>query len=241
MTSHRHDAEQGEPRLVARDEAGDVGGAVVAIDTIRAFTTAAYAFGAGAREIVLVDSVEAALTFKADHPGTLAMGEDRGLRPDGFDLPNSPAMAARADLDGRTIVQRTSAGTRGVVAARRADRLWAASLAVASATAAAVNDAELGDPTYVITGWFPDRPGRAALDDVITAELIERVRRGRPADADATARRLLDSDEAARTLALGEGHVDPTDIELAARVDTFDFAMEVYREGDRLVLRPRQP
>ncbi|MFV0307372.1 MAG: 2-phosphosulfolactate phosphatase, partial [Desertimonas sp.] len=106
--------------MIPRWEAAEVRGPVVVIDTIRAFTTAAYAFGAGARRIVLVDSVDDALRFKADHPGTLAMGEDHGLRPEGFDLPNSPAMAAAADLDGRTIVQRTSAGTRGVVAARSA-------------------------------------------------------------------------------------------------------------------------
>ena len=81
---------------------------------IRAFTTAAYAFGAGAAEIYLVGDVDAALAFKAAHPGSLAMGEDRGLRPDGFDFPNSPAMVRDADLSGRTLVQRTSAGTRGV-------------------------------------------------------------------------------------------------------------------------------
>ncbi len=100
---------------------------------IRAFTTAAYAFSAGAAEIYLVGTVDEALAFKAAHPGALAMGEERGLRPDGFDFPNSPAMVREADLDGRTLVQRTSAGTQGVVRAVDATRLWAASLVVASA------------------------------------------------------------------------------------------------------------
>ena len=97
-------------RHLARWELDGVDGPIVVVDVIRAFSTAAYAFGAGAAEIYLMDSVEDALGFKDSHPGTLAMGEDHGLRPGGFDFPNSPAMVSRADLTGRTLVQRTSAG-----------------------------------------------------------------------------------------------------------------------------------
>ncbi len=155
-------------RQLARWELDGVNGAVVVVDVIRAFTTAAYAFASGAAEIYLVGTVDEALAFKAAQPGSLAMGEERGLRPNGFDFPNSPAKVRAADLDGRTLVQRTSAGTQGVVRAVDASRLWAASLVVASATARA-------------------------------------------------------------TLALGPDHTDPRDIELAAAVDAFDFAMEVER------------
>ena len=198
------------------------------VDVIRAFTTAAYAFGSGAAEIYLVGTVDEALAFKAANPGSLAMGEDRGLRPDGFDFPNSPAMVRDADLAGRTLVQRTSAGTQGVVRAVDATRLWAASLVVASATARAVGAAGLGEPAYVVTGRFEDHRDGGA-DDVLTADLIERARRGLPLDAQATAAALLATDEAAKTLALGADHTDPLDIELAAAVDAFDFAMEVQR------------
>ncbi len=227
-------------RHLARWELDGVGGAVVVVDVIRAFTTAAYAFGAGAREIYLVGDVDEALAFKLAHPGTLALGENRGLRPDGFDFPNSPAMVRAADLDGRTLVQRTSAGTRGVVAAQDAGRLWAASLACASATARAVAAAGLGEPTYVITGRFEDRPGVGGDDDEMTARLIERARSGEPLEAESTAAALLATDEAAKTLALGPQHCDPADIELAAVVDAFGFAMEVERteRGLRLTARP---
>ena len=226
-------------RHVARWELTGVGGPVVVVDVIRAFTTAAYAFGSGAAEIYLVGDVEQALAFKDAHPGTIALGEHRGLRPDGFDFPNSPAMVSRVDLTGRTLVQRTSAGTRGVVAAAAADRLWAASLACASATARAVDAAGLGEPTYVITGRFEDRPDASGADDEMTAELIERARLGAPLAAAVTSSALLATDEAARTLALGPEHCDPTDIALAATVDAFDFAMEVERTdlGLRLTAR----
>ncbi len=223
-------------RQLARWELDGVAGAVVVVDVIRAFTTAAYAFGSGAAEIYLVATVDEALAFKVANPASLAMGEERGMRPDGFDFPNSPAMVRETDLDGRTLVQRTSAGTQGVVRAVDATRLWAASLVVASATARAVEGAGLGDPSYVITGRFEDHPV-GGVDDVLAADLIERARTGGPLETDTTAAALLATDEAARTLALGPEHTDPRDIELAAAVDAFDFAMEVERtdRGLRLV------
>lgn len=207
-----------------------VEGPVVVVDVIRAFSTAAYAFGAGARCIYLVASVEEALAFKDAHVEAVAMGEDRGLRPEGFDLPNSPAMAAAFDMDGRTVVQRTSAGTQGVVAASSASRLWCASLVCASATAAVVQESGLGSPSYVITGWFADRADRPGSDDRLTAEHIEAIRVGEPVDPSVVARRVADSEEATRTLALGPDHCHPDDISLAVDVDRFAFAMEVTRD-----------
>lgn len=223
---------------VARWELDGVSGAVVVVDVIRAFTTAAYAFGAGAREIVLVDTVEAALAYKATHPGALAMGEDRGRRPDGFDFSNSPVALANADLEGREIVQRTSAGTQGVVAARHADRLWCASLVCASATAAAIDAADLGAPTYVITGRFADDPDASGDDDLLTARHIEAVRTGQAHDAASTVEAIRHSREAWRTLALGSDDAHPQDVEFALRIDLFRFAMEVTRAEGRLRMRP---
>jgi 2-phosphosulfolactate phosphatase len=208
---------------------------------LRAFTTAAYAFAAGARHIFLFEDIAEALAFKRAHPGTLAMGENHGRRIDGFDFSNSPVEVAAADLDERTLVQRTSAGTRGVIAARDATRLWCASLVCASATAAAVNGAGLGAPTYVITGNFPDRPELSGADDLLTAQLIERARTGASLDAATTAEEVATSDEAARTLAAGEGHVHPEDIAYATRVDAFTFAMEVTRTADGLRLDASEP
>jgi 2-phosphosulfolactate phosphatase len=224
-------------RFLPRWAVDDVVGAVVVVDVLRAFTTAAYALAGGARHIVLVDSVDEALTFKAEHPQTLAMGEDRGRRVDGFDFSNSPVEVAAADLVDRVLVQRTSAGTRGVVAARSATRLWCASLVCASATAAAVRRSALGDPTYVITGRsVGDRSG-GGNDDLATAELIERARLGIELDADRTSQLVATSDEARRTLAHGPGHADPEDVAFATRVDLFDFAMEVHRIDGHLRLQ----
>ena len=219
-----------------RWELGGVSGAVVAVDVIRAFTTAACAFASGATEIWLVAEVDEALALAARHPGAVVMGEERGLRPDGFRLSNSPVAALEADLAGRVVVQRTSAGTRGALAAVDADRLFVASLVCASATAAAVEATGLGAPTYVLTGWFQDDVHHGD-DDRATAELIERVRTGAPVRADETAAFVAGTREAWRTLALGDGHVHPDDIAVATDVDRFDFAMEAERVDGGLRVR----
>jgi phosphosulfolactate phosphohydrolase-like enzyme len=98
----------------------------------------------------------------------------------------------------------------------------------------------LGPPTYVITGNFEDRLDMNGADDLATAQLIERARLGEELDATRTAAFVADSDEAARTLSLGDGDAHRDDITYATRVDAFDFAMEVTRVGDRLRLEACQ-
>lgn len=212
----------------------------VVIDVLRAFTTAAYAFAAGAVEIYLTASVEDALALGRSMPDALLMGENHGERPAGFHLSNSPVAASQADVRGKTLVQRTSAGTRAVAAAASVEHVFAASLVCASATASAVRRLTEQAPTYVISGRFQDVP-EAGEDDQLTAELIERARCGDPLDADATATAVATSAEAGRTLALPPPHADPDDVAYATAVDAFDFAMRVERERglQRLVaLRP---
>jgi 2-phosphosulfolactate phosphatase len=225
-----------EARYLPRWEIDEVRGSVVVVDVLRAFTSAAYAFAAGAHTIHLVETIEDARAYKAAHPGVLAMGESGGRRQPGFDFSNSPVEVSTADLEGRELVQRTGAGVQATLMARSADRLWCASLVGASATAAAVEAAGLGPPTYVISGRFPDRPEFSGSDDLLTARLIERARLGEDLRVAETRQAVAATDEAERTLALGGADVDPADVEYATRVDRFDFAMEITRRPGGLWL-----
>ena len=219
---------RGEASFVARWELEGVRGVVVAVDVIRAFTTAAYAFAAGASAIWLVATVPDAIDLAQQIPGALTMGEEHGRRPPGFDFSNSPVAVSRADLKGLALVQRTSAGTQGVIAATSAERLFAASLVCASATAAAIESAGLRAPTYVITGRFEDTLDDGE-EDLLAAKLIERARCGQPLDAHPTAAAVAGTPSAIRILAMGEDHAHPDDVAYATAVDRFDFAMEVER------------
>jgi len=89
-------------------------GTVAIIDVCRAFTTAAVALANGASRIVVVRSVEEALMLRDAGIGQICIGEIGGRAPDGFDFGNSPFEILGVDFGGRTIIQRTSAGTQGI-------------------------------------------------------------------------------------------------------------------------------
>ena len=121
-------------------------GTVIVIDVFRAFTTAAVAFSRGAEKIVLVAEVEEALELRRQGIGQMCIGEVAGMRPEGFDLGNSPYDMSQADVDGKTLIQSTRAGTVGMSAVTKADQIYAGSFAIASATVQAV---KRGNPKLV--------------------------------------------------------------------------------------------
>ncbi|MBP7691129.1 MAG: 2-phosphosulfolactate phosphatase [Anaerolineales bacterium] len=123
-----------EIRFATLTTCGAARGVVVVIDVIRAFTTAAFAFKAGAAQIVPVGGVAEALGWRARWPAALVMGEVNGLPPAGFDFGNSPSALIGQDLRGRRLIQRTGAGTQGLVRSVSAEVLLAASFVNAAAT-----------------------------------------------------------------------------------------------------------
>lgn len=220
-------------REVGVDGAARAEGLVVVIDVLRAFTTAAVALDAGAREVVLFDTVEAALAAKAREPGAFLMGEQGGAPPPGFDHGNSPAWLPREAVRGRRVLQRTGAGTRCVVAARRAGRLLASSLVVASATARAVHAARAREPELIVT--LVESGGAPEGDDAV-ADVLEALIRGEHPDlAGALAR--VRACRAARELDGRRACSPADDLALCTDVDRYDLAIEVTREGDEVVAR----
>ena len=78
----------------------------------------------------------------------------RGEAPEGFDFGYSPYEISGVDFRGQTIIQRTSAGTQGIVeAASKAKRLYAASLVTAEPTVRALLSGSL-DPISLY--WLSD-------------------------------------------------------------------------------------
>ena len=108
------------------------------------------------------------------------MGEVRGRAPDGFDFGNSPFEVSGVDFGGKTIIQRTSAGTQGIVAASHAKRLYATSLVTA--------EANRSRPSLGITRSGHTRPQGGTMasideDELCAIHLGSRLE-SRPGDAD---------------------------------------------------------
>ncbi|GGW71295.1 putative 2-phosphosulfolactate phosphatase [Streptomyces lucensis JCM 4490] len=211
----------------------------VVVDVMRAFTVAAWAFRRGAERIVFAGTLEEALELKARHPGWLAVQD--GEPVPGFDLANSPGRLRSHDLRGRTLVQKTTAGTVGALAVARARLLLCASFVVAGATAEVLRRARPETVAFVVTG-----DGGRAEEDLACAQYIaERARAGgaRP-DPGPYLDRARRSHAAARLsdgVRRGLRGVHAEDVAMCLEADAFPFAMTAIREDGRLVLRPVEP
>jgi 2-phosphosulfolactate phosphatase len=215
------------------DTCSQATGAVVVIDVIRAFTTAAFAFAAGAQDVTLVSTVEDALALRQRMPGALVMGEVAGRPVQGFDLSNSPSALIGADLTGRHLIQRTSAGTQGVVLSTCANTLVAASLCCAGATVRYICKLSPEALAFVITAIGPDDEGD---EDTACADYLEALLRSESPEVGPFVQRVRQS-------SAGRAFGDPVtpefpapDLECCVDVDRFNFAMPVIRRNGLLVM-----
>ena len=199
------------------------------VDVFRAFTTAAFCVAAGAREIVLVSDHEQALAMKRADPRLFLSGEIDGRPIPGFDVGNSPSAIERLDLGGRRVVQRTSSGTQGVVAASGAQAIMLGSFVIAAATVRYVRE-RANDVTIVAMG---QNAVEDADEDLLCARYLAALLSDRHPPAKPLVTLLADRD--------GEGWPDwfpRRDAELALDVDRFSFALPVSREDGLLIARP---
>lgn len=161
--------------------AGNFRGAVVIIDVFRAFTTAAVALSNGAEAVMMVDDVALALALRERGVGKVCIGERRGLKPTGFDFGNSPNEISRVSFSGEIVIQTTSNGTKGIVAASGAASLYAASLVNAAATVEAILTSGETQVRLIAAGDGADRTD----EDEICALYMRALLRGRSPDRDA--------------------------------------------------------
>lgn len=211
-------------------------GVTVIVDVYRAFTTAAFCIAAGAREIVLVREADDAFALRRLQPDVFLTGEIGGRPIPGFDAGNSPSVIEKLDLAGRRVVQRTSAGTQGVLAAAAAgaEHILLGSLVIATATARFVRSLGRHDVTIVAMGdgvRLEPGPEDEACSDFLEDVLFSRQPR-RPS-----------------SLILRPGWAEQglpewfprRDAELACEIDRFDFALPVHREDGLLIAWPVRP
>lgn len=216
------------------DGARQAEGTVVIIDVYRAFTTAAVAFLKGAEKIILVAEVDEAIALREAGTGDLCVGEVEGMKPEGFDFNNSPFEMCRADLTGKTVIQSTRAGTVGVCAATKADKIYGGSLVVSQATASAIAKEEPDVVTLVAMGWA----GETRTDeDEQCALYLRNLIEGRPANPDHVSGLVLAGKESQKFGNPDTPHFHPRDRDIALRIDAAPFAILIQEEDDLLVAR----
>ena len=115
-------------KLGLLDGAEKAEGLTVVIDVFRAFSTSCYLFSNGAERILPVEKVSEAKKLAEENPDFVLIGERGGRKLPNFHYGNSPSKIVSQDFSGKTVVLTTSAGTKGLIAARDSEELLTGSL-----------------------------------------------------------------------------------------------------------------
>jgi len=142
---------------------------VVAIDVIRATTTAITAVAVGHR-LYPAGSMEAAVRLAADLDRPILAGELGGLQPYGFDMQNSPSEMHDLRDNSQPIILLSTSGTR--LMAEAADRGVCHAACLRNASAQGRHLAEAGDDVVILGA---DSRGEFRDEDRLCAARIARV------------------------------------------------------------------
>lgn len=201
-------------------------GLVVVIDVFRAFSLAAYAMARGARRIWPVAEIQAALDLKTRCPDALLLGERFAKPLPGFDAGNSPADLERFDVNHRTIIHTTHAGTQGLTAAENADEVITGALVNAAAIVAYIRKRS---PTVVTLVRMGQHATERCLEDDACADLIARRLKGESPDVSAIRAALREAPSAKKFFDPACDWAPQRDFDMCTHVDAFDFVLRLDR------------
>ena len=141
----------------------------VSIDVLRATSTIVAAFDNGCASFTPITSVdEARERAKKYQPGTILLGgAKQGLRPQGFDLGNSPLDYVKDVVKGKHILFSSSNGTQSMHGLKGAEEILLASFLNAEAVSREMLNAGR-DCLIACSGDF----GRFALGDTVCGGMI---------------------------------------------------------------------
>ena len=142
------------------------------------------------------------------------------------------------DLQDKIIVQRTGAGTQGIVRSIKAGTMLAASLVVAGATVKYIGKLNPDTVTFVITGQYSPEHGD---EDLACAEYLESLLKGEQPDPAPYVDRVFRSRDALLHLDPNLAAFPRSDLDHCIHIDAFDFVMLVSKENGRPILRAVKP
>ncbi len=206
-------------------------GLAVIIDVFRAFTCTPLLFSLGIENSILVATPQEAFALKRDQKNVLLIGEIGGVPIEGFDLGNSPSEIRRqapSMFKGRTIVQRTSAGVQGALAAlAAADEVLVAGYTNARATVNYILAKKPKQVSLVAMGW--DLKERAPEDEGCVRYIAHLLGAG-DYDHNKTLSDIISQETAQRFLRADNPHFPAEDPILCLQRDVYDFALQVVRD-----------
>lgn len=108
---------------------GDVSGRTcIVVDVLRATTSIVAMFGRGVERVAVAQDTAMARQWRAISPKWKLAGEEKSLKPAGFDYGNSPIELGSENLSGLSVILSTSNGTRALRSCRQAEAVYAGAL-----------------------------------------------------------------------------------------------------------------
>lgn len=204
--------------------AQDASGATVVIDVFRAFSLVPWALMRGALCVVPVRTEEEALGWRDRDPRVVLAGEQDGRPLPGFDYANSPSALREADLSGRVLVHRSSAGTQGLLAAVAAGAypVLAGSFLTAAASVRYLHGQAPDRISLVALGWNACEP---ALEDMLCAEYLRELLLGGAPDFAMLRERIRDDPSGQRFSDPALPWFPTADFDACMDLDRFDAAV----------------
>ncbi|MBE7044908.1 MAG: 2-phosphosulfolactate phosphatase [Ruminococcaceae bacterium] len=204
-------------------------GLTVVIDVFRAFSVEAYFFASGAEKIIPVGNAEIAYRLKEENPDMILAGERHGKILPGFDVGNSPSELLRLDVEGKTVVHTTSAGTQGIANATGADEILGGSLVNAKAIARYIKQSGAEEVSLVCMGL---EALAQTEEDNLCAEYIKSLLEGTELDMDTEIEKLRHT-SGAKFFDPAQNDVFPqADFDLCTRCNCFDFVVRFHKGAD---------
>ena len=220
--------------LQLREGAKAAKGLTVIIDVFRAFSTACYAFNAGANKIYPIGDINLAYQLKKKNPGYILVGERNEQKPEGFDFGNSPSQLLNGDLTGKTIAHTTSSGTQGIANATKADEIITGSFVNAAAIVRYVQQKQPEVVSLVCMGYACEYP---TDEDTLCAEFIKNELECKSNNFDEMIE-IMRNGSGARFFDSEKQSWSPQkDFELCLDLNRFNFVLKVEMEGELNYLR----
>jgi 2-phosphosulfolactate phosphatase len=212
-------------------------GVAVIIDVFRAFTCAPLLFSLGIRKLIMAATPEEAFAHRQKNNELVLIGEVDGIPVEGFDLGNSPSEILKkgeAFFKGKTVVQRTSSGVQGVLAALEvADEVLPASYALAKATVRYIQSKNPPRVSLVAMGWAMEYP---APEDEWCASYISHLLGISAYDHNTALAEILFSKETRKFFDPGKPHFPPEDPVMCLQLDVYNFVLQAARDDGDVVL-----
>ena len=215
------------------DGARKAQGVTVIIDVFRAYSLEAYLLASGAKQIIPVADAKLAYKLKEENPDMILAGERHGAILPGFDMGNSPSQLENIDVQGKTVIHTTSAGTQGIENAIHADEILGGSLLNAKATAEYIRKQNPEQVSLVCMGL---EAISQTEEDNLCAEYIKSLLEGTEESIDMEAEiENLKVTSGAKFFDKAQNDVFPRDdFFMCTQVDKFDFVLRLEKAENGL-------